>query len=536
MDNTQYLESVYLDSAKMSKLPKELRDELEVFASIPEQEYSEYKDELNNLVSNLKIALTEPTESVIEPQQNSAATLLNQQGIKPFKYKFTLPSGQVFSGKFNKKLNESEINSIADYLQFEPGFTTDVNIDANPEELAQYLAQSGASDTEIEKAFTMPRETIATLLDQESIGPLIAAKAGDALSGAGRTVAAVTGEIGDLITGNDEESFESRYGRINARPDQNFVSTMLEETARDPMLPAAMGIGGKILTAPKYVPGQAGLAGTRQIVENLLPKTKQLGYGLGTVAGTDIMNDYATGSNKIGLSDYILGGLGGLAMPETRSAIRSVIPEKVDVQAPYNTLVDALSHRAPNKHELFDFAKKTEYVPQIPKGAKEIGLDVINQSISKPMELSQFKFTKEMPSALTKQQLAEAKMQELLMQNNKAILDLKSTGADKLQMASKSSNILDFALTGANWPMRKIVQPVLNTPIRAINLLEKPRVGLHELVQRAKVDQFNMPTGRGLIEKSLVNLEPMKFTHGLGQGIEYIEDEYFPEPEVQITK
>lgn len=305
-------------------------------------------DDLENLGSpvdleNLGTPVSDVETPIVVPEvkqkkQGLAEALLSETGPKPFQYTFN-SNGVKFTGDFGKKLTDAELNAIAKYLDLDNGFTYETSISTNPDIIAQYLAQTGASDAEIEQAYSTPRAIRNKLLNPEATGKMALSYAGDALSGAGRVTAATIGELGDLATGQNTEDFSTRLSRVGARPDQGFISGTLEEIIRDPMLLPSIPMGIGATKMAKYVPGVRSYAATEGTMKFLKPAVVGSGLGIADVAGRDVLNDYTLDQNKVTATDYAIGaGLGALTpaavdfaedfVPRIRKGIDEFLPNQ----------------------------------------------------------------------------------------------------------------------------------------------------------------------------------------------------------------
>lgn len=395
------------------------------------------------------------TPEVKQKKQGLAEALLSATGPKPFQYTFN-SNGVKFTGEFAKKLTDAELNAIAKYLDLDNGFTYETNISANPDVIAQYLAQTGASDAEIAQAYSAPRAVRNKLLNPEATGKIALSYAGDALSGAGRVTAASLGELGDFVSGKNSEDFGSRLSRVGSRPDQGFVSGTLEEIVRDPMLLPSIPMGMGATKLAKFVPGVRGYAATEGTMKFLKPAVVGSGLGIADVAGRDVFNDYTLDQDKVTGTDYAIGaGLGALTPAAVNFAedfaprIRQGIDEFLPNQPQYRerTVLDLdKGYKVPNISDVLPG-----------QGAQQFE-DIVQQR--SPLKAI---FGSGEPSAASTAEFVQSQ----LLPSSPRIPEV----TPQVQKAGRFESLADVLYETGYAPIKAVGEPIINIPKSVLNEL-----------------------------------------------------------------
>lgn len=193
----------------------------------------------------------------------------------------------------------------------------------DPNVISQYMSQHNIPMSDM--AYSMPRS--AKNVIRKDVGELqgLAGVAGDVLSGAGRSLGSIFGNIGES---DYLDKVTKSLGDIEGTQTfQNPVMQIAQGIARDPTMPLTVGTAGLMKEAVQ-IPK---LLRTTPMASKLAPEVKQAVYGglsgLGQTASTDLMNNYSQGKEGFGLANYTIGGLLGTAIPSAYKTTREFVPQ-----------------------------------------------------------------------------------------------------------------------------------------------------------------------------------------------------------------
>lgn len=291
--------------------------------------YENYDDSTFGAIVKSKLDTTStpiPTERK-EPRDlwEYHEELRNTAGVaRPFIYQIKDSQGNLLDElQLDKKISKEELDKYANKLQLPNDYSYTETIVEDPNVVAQYLAQKGFSDFQIEQAHSFPRTTRAEMLEK-SIPSKALGVIGDALSAPGRVVSSDIGSAVNEALGDDEYDIGSRLGYIGARDDQGIVANVGEDFMRDPaLLPSLITGNWAVNSIPKL--GTMGMPLTNSVMNARLPVAGAVA-GVTDVGIKDITTDIPTGENETTAINYALGGLGGAAIPSAYQAAEKFVP------------------------------------------------------------------------------------------------------------------------------------------------------------------------------------------------------------------